>query len=494
MTLPFRLPVSADIHHAPSQAEAADAPAERRCRAGLELARRAVEDAKRRGGFDAIALVGDLLNHGEMPSGPEALAAVRDQIRKAAPDAPLLVVPGNHDGDPGRFAAVFGERPGVREMGGYRFVTFFDAYDARDRCSRSEADRERLRRLASEPGGPIVALQHNPLHPPIVSDYPYLPTNAAEVVRDYAEAGVLLSVSGHYHAGQAPAPHGDTHYVTAPGLCEGSLPYTLVTLEGRKVSVETRGLRMADVPRLVDSHAHTEFAYCRADVTAAGVLERARLLGLAGVCLVEHAPQLYCAADDFWAGRHISRPSVWRGAGASRMREFRQAMAPLRSDFVRVGLEVELDADGRMTLRDEDRAWPDLLVGAVHFLPEDFRALPFGQLASGFMRSTEGLLGAGVDVLAHPWRLFRWAERAAPADLFVPVAQALADTGTATEINFHGNDPEAGFLGACLERGVKVAFGSDAHALREVGAFGPHLDLLRRVAGTEDVGGLLAYA
>jgi histidinol phosphatase-like PHP family hydrolase len=248
-----------------------------------------------------------------------------------------------------------------------------------------------------------------------------------------------------------------------------------------------------DAPRLVDSHAHTEFAYCASGVTADEVIARSRMLGLAGVCLVEHAPQLYCAADDFWVGRHVARPEVWRGGAQARMGAFRQAMLPRRSAFVRVGLEVELDADGCLTLRDEDRAWPAPLVGAVHFLPEDFRTLSAADLASGFMRSTLGLLEAGVDILAHPWRLFRWAERTTPADLFPTVAQALADTRTAAEINFHGNEPVPAFLAACLERGVKIAFGSDAHAMHEVGAFGPHLALLRRLAGTDDVADLLLY-
>jgi histidinol phosphatase-like PHP family hydrolase len=77
--------------------------------------------------------------------------------------------------------------------------------------------------------------------------------------------------------------------------------------------------------------------------------------------------------------------------------------------------------------------------------------------------------------------------------LFAPVAQAQADTRTAAEINFHGNEPVPAFLDECLARGVKIAFGSDAHAMHEVGAFGPHLDLLRRLAATEDVAGLLLY-
>ena len=489
----FRLLVIADIHYAPSEAEAADAPPERRCTLGVELVCRAIADARLRGGFDAIALAGDLLNDGNPAGAPNALADLKDAIAQAAPDAPLLVATGNHDGHAGLVHAIFETRPGLHELGGCRFVVFADAYDAADRCTRRDEDRLLLRRLAREPGGPIVALQHNPLYPPIESDYPYMLTNSEEVQHDYAEAGVLLSLSGHYHAGQPLTLRHGTAYVTVPALAEAPFSYAMVTLLGHEALVETRRLRLPDAPALVDSHIHTEFGYCAQDVRSDLAIERARLLGLAGVCLVEHAPQLYCLSDDFFVGRHIARPALWRTDEYNRAPEYRRTLLPLRSPFVRVGLEVELDADGEMTLHDEDREWPDLLLGVVHFLPEDFTTLSAARLARLFMRTTEGLLAAGVDILAHPWRIFRWARQPLPADLFGDVAQALAQTRTAVEINLHGNTPDLEFLAACLARGVKVALGSDAHWLSEVGALHPHLDLLRRAAGKNDVAPFLMY-
>lgn len=489
----FRLLAIADLHYAPSEEDAAAAPPERRCVLGLELALRAIADARLRGGFDAIAILGDLLNDANLAGAANALTDLADAIGEAAPDAALLIAPGNHDGDPGLVYTIFRAAPGVRELGGYRFVTFADACDAADRCTRSDEARRLLHRLATEPGGPIVALQHNPLYPPIESDYPYMLTNGADVLGDYAEAGVLLALSGHYHAGQPPTSHRGTLYATLPALSEPPFSYALVTLRERHVDVEMRRLQMPDAPALVDSHVHTEFGYCAQDVASGPAIDRARMLGLAGVCLVEHAPQLYCTYEDFFAGRHIAQPALWRTQANNRAPEFRRTLAPLRGPRVRLGLEVELDADGRLTLHDEDREWPDLLLGAVHFLPEDFETLPAGLLISRFMWATEGLLAAGVDVLAHPWRLFRWARQAPPAELFGVVAQALAQTHTAVEINFHGNGPDADFLAECLSRGVKVAFGSDAHWVFEVGALHPHLALLRQVAGTDDVAGLLRY-
>jgi len=61
-----------------------------------------------------------------------------------------------------------------------------------------------------------------------------------------------------------------------------------------------------------DCHAHTEFAFCGEGASAAAAVARAAEVGLAGVCLVEHAPQLYVSKEDFWLGRHVYEAGSWR--------------------------------------------------------------------------------------------------------------------------------------------------------------------------------------
>lgn len=486
----MNLLVIADIHFAPPGRGNPVCP-QRRCELGAELLRRTVDDASRRGGIDAIALLGDLIDNGQHEYAEGCLRRLRTELDEAAPGVPILAVFGNHDVKADLLFEVFDQRPGTFEICGYRFVTFADRYAEDAACTRSEMDRRRCRRLAREGSNPIVVLQHNPMNPPIAADYPYMLTNRDEVMRDYAEAGVMLAMSGHYHQGQAPSLADGVQYFTAPALCETPYRYALVTLQGQEATVEVRQLCCDDEYPLVDRHVHTEFAYCAQDVTAAGAIERARTFGLAGVSLIEHAPQLYCRENDYWSGGFIRRPGLWRSRKHSRMAEFRRAVLPLRSDFVRVGMEVELDADGQVTLRRQDRDGLDLLVGAVHFLPEDVDSLGDAGLAMAFMRTSEGLLEAGVDVLAHPWRFFGRTRQKAPTELYVPLADALAATGTAAEINFHGNAPDPAFFTICAERGVKIALGSDAHRLDEVGNFPAYVDMLRRIAGDGDISDLL---
>ena len=88
---------------------------------------------------------------------------------------------------------------------------------------------------------PLVALQHNPLHPHIEADYPFMLANADAVLSGYRDAGVLLSLSGHYHPGQAAhrlgGSAGGMSCYTAPAICEEPFRFAHVRLRGREVEV-----------------------------------------------------------------------------------------------------------------------------------------------------------------------------------------------------------------------------------------------------------------
>ena len=481
----FRLLVITDVHYSP-----AGALGEHACPMGAELVRRVVEDAKLRGGFDAIALLGDLLNDGDAPGSVQALAEMNEQIRKAAPDAPLMVVPGNHDGPPEGVFAAFGDSPGLHEIGGYRFVTFLDDLTDAGRV-RSEADRRKLAQWAARSDAPLVVLQHYPAWPHYEECMALMLANHEDVARDYARAGVLLAVSGHIHPGQPLCKFDGVQHYTVPCLAHEPFPYAVIELDGRNVSVLPRQLQLDGTIPVIDRHVHTEFAYCSRDLTAQGVVERSRLFGLAGVTLVEHAGQLYVSGDEFWSAAHVHNPAVWRKKSEHyRMDKFREKIGPLRDGYVRIGMEVEVGCDGCLTMHDEDIEWVDLLVGAVHWLVEDIDGMTPAQETAAFMRTVRLLLEAGVDVLAHPLRyLNKFGRR--PKEVYADVADMLAGTGTAVEINYHHNGPDPEFLAICIDRGVKISLGSDGHNPCESAAFNPHLDLLRRIAGTRDPAELL---
>lgn len=109
-------------------------------------------------------------------------------------------------------------------------------------------------------------------------------------------------------------------------------------------------LQLPTNPLLVDTHAHTEFAYCCTTSSVSDDLNRAALFGLAGLGVAEHSPQLYCSAEDYWQGQHIYNPKIWRQTQQNRMPAFRKCLDSLSIPGLGRGLEVELDRDGELII------------------------------------------------------------------------------------------------------------------------------------------------
>ena len=139
------------------------------------------------------------------------------------------------------------------------------------------------------------------------------------------------------------------------------------------------------------------------------------------------------------------------------MAAYRRLAEGFRSDRVRAGLEVELCADGSLLLAPEDADGWDLLVGAIHEIPEVQKGVTSQtDTEAFFLRDVQHLLTHPIDVLAHPFRFFARKGLQKPVHLDPVVADLLAVHGVAAEINFHTNQPEPEFFRLCLARGVKI--------------------------------------
>lgn len=247
-------------------------------------------------------------------------------------------------------------------------------------------------------------------------------------------------------------------------------------------------LPKTDTPALVDTHCHTGYAYCATDVTAKDNIATSKTAGLHGLCLVEHAFQLYFDEADAWSWQWQTDDALvqksWR-TGRGRMPQYRKFAQDLRDQhngYVRLGLETDLRADGSLLLAEEDsRGW-DLLVGSVHYIHDLNRGRTTrAQTEKLFLRDTERLLAHPIQVLAHPFRFLYHAEIKRPRHLYKTVAQWLAESGVAAELNFHWNKPDARFIEECLSLGVKIALATDSHKMEEVGDLSPHLELFRQI-------------
>ncbi len=243
--------VLTDVHYhskkpAPGPADLAAAVAhpgpagERRGDLGLQLVRRALDDASHLTHLNAILALGDLVDNGAAPGAVADLAELRAEL--ARPGLPVLAVRGNHDADL-PVAGPPGEKVHRTVLGGYQFLVFTDPYDAAGHTTRSPEALQAVAEAAGKsPDLPIVALQHSPLNPVIGGSYPFMPDNREAIMAAYTKAGVMLSISGHYHPGQGLNYVDGVGYLTAPSLCEAPFRFLIVHLRGRHVDVTEHSL------------------------------------------------------------------------------------------------------------------------------------------------------------------------------------------------------------------------------------------------------------
>ncbi len=487
MTQPFHILAVSDFHFT-DQAPASPLAA-RQGRFGSIFLRKALHRLKMEGQpVDLIVILGDLVDQGLDPNAGRDLDSLGRTIQKLG--VPALVIPGNHDRGPGGAVHPLFTPPGLHEIGGYGFWVFHDPVGEDDVTTRTPESLKALESLAAQrPDLPLIALQHNPVAPPIESSYPFMLTNEKAVLKTYAKAGVCLSLSGHFHIGQPPCRLDTLLAFTVPAICEAPFRFSHIRIEGRDVRITDHHLRM-DVPGLVDTHCHTEYSYCSTSSSAEACTAVSQVLGMGGLGLVDHSYHLYFDKSTAWSWRWFADEELVRQAWTERtgrMDAYRAAARAWKSPFVQIGLELDLRKNGDLMLAPADRSDWDLLVGAVHVL-QGFKkgVTPQKEAEALFMEQTVRVLEQPIHVLAHPFRFFRLNGLDVPTHLFEPLAELLARRGVAAEVNYHANQPDPRFFEICSARGVKIALGTDSHDLVEAGELTPHLHLLEAAGITPD--------
>jgi len=154
-----------------------------------------------------------------------------------------------------------------------------------------------------------------------------------------------------------------------------------------------------------------------------------------------------------------------------------------------VGVEADvIDLDGCLNIKPEIAAEADLVIASLHIIPGI--EMQWDKIASGKVsvdhkkvadRCMQGEVAAlknpQVDVLGHPLYVIsagRYLEEVEKGQL-AEIADTAAKHGVAVEVNghfFREYTPPKGYFDLfkiCLERGVKLSTGTDAHLPAQVG-------------------------
>lgn len=406
-------------------------------------------------------------------------------------EAPVIIVSDKHNQERKSFEDIIDKQPDFVDINGIRFVPFFDQgspYNA----FRPKDELSRMRKLGTEFDGPLVSLQHMPLFPPASAECPYNYTNADKIIEVMRENGYLMALSGHYHHGFEQLNNNGLNYLAGGALCKIPFEYTIVEIDaGGKISCLRENLAMPSELGLVDHHVHTRMAYCNENMDIPKSIAIAKLLGLEGIVISEHSSHLYFNQESYMQRMQFSQglPSSRKN---DRTAEYFAMYATEADDICRLGMEVDYDCRGKKVI--EPDIWSNLQFrnGAVHILKSIINKSQDTKLVDAeFLFLTEAITASEVDVLAHPFRVFGREGLKLPRHLFGPTIDILKRYGTAVEINYHTNEPSAEFFYMCIENGIKLSLGSDAHNLYEVGEFYPHLKFLHEIAPDYDLNDLL---
>lgn len=267
--------------------------------------------------------------------------------------------------------------------------------------------------------------------------------------------------------------------------------YSIVTIKGFEYEIQEFDLKILEKYQIADMHIHTHYAYCSSnDMLPKESIKRQDIFGIKKIGLVEHAAQLYIPEKDYWSAQFIEEPDIierYKDSQFNRMKVFKQEIKKYKSVTVKIGLEVELNANGNFALLEEDYEGWDFIIGAVHYLPQKYN----NNKKEGFMWANQRLIELGIDILAHPFRYFIRNNEPIPKDLYKPLVELLANSNTAVELNFHTNNPDPIFFKECIEQGVKIALGSDSHDLYEVGCSQVYLDFLMNLCDEENINSII---
>ncbi|MDD3116371.1 MAG: metallophosphoesterase [Victivallaceae bacterium] len=426
---------------------------------------------------DIVLIAGDLINDPSSSDAAEKTAQLYKIIKMLK--MPFIVIPGNHDLKNPEFYNIFPKPQTFIDIGKLRLVTFDDPETPGFNARRDSIETMRAARAGWT--GHLVALQHVPLNPPERCPFNY--ENAAELLDIMADCGYSLSISGHFHAGLPPLEYQGVTLVTAAATCEKPFPYQIIEIaDDGKVSCQTETLALPASLKLTDSHIHTPLAYCNENMSLPKINRLAELFGLTQTVISEHSAHLYFDLESYQNYDYFNQ-GVAAQTKPSRIAEYFTLYRQNATDHNILGMEVDFDRHGNPVIDKND--WQQLKFrnGAIHHLAsltKDRVSPP--EIDSEFLFLVEAALKSGIDVLVHPFRIFRRRNQPTPEKLFMPVVSLLKKYKTAVEINFHTNEPPPAFFKMCIDHGIKLTFGSDSHNLYEVGEFYPHLKLLEQIA------------
>lgn len=452
----------------------------RACPEAIYLLQRLVEYLGIRGDIDLLCITGELLAASEDPH--PILTAIKAILDKAS--FPVQIAPARDTTGAKLCLEMFGK--GVfRDLDGFRVQTCDFPLEKELTPGSLKAALDTAASPVNDAGKRIVILPEGgrpTMRPGAFSPDVLSAHNIATIVAACSPA-----------MANEPNPAG---IEVLDDFSETPYPFTLLSMtEGQMPTRQDIALRLP-LP-LRDLHTHSHFAYCNDDMDLAWESRLMDAVNLSGVAITEHSGHLLFSKKEYW-GKHWYPGDLAPSPQHNRIVAYKDFLSQAVKQDRRFlpGLEIDIDQTGRLVVDKDLLQTTHFRIGGVHFMSMTKPTPDTPGAVDEFMYLTERLISSGIiQALAHPFRAFAWdGDGAKPTWVFDQVVKMLKEHNVAAEINFHHNRPDPVFTRKCLDAGVKISLGSDAHALYELGAFLPHLDFLRQIGYDGDFRDILINA
>ncbi|GAB6158868.1 histidinol-phosphatase HisJ [Desulfotomaculum varum] len=247
----------------------------------------------------------------------------------------------------------------------------------------------------------------------------------------------------------------------------------------------------------VDYHLHT-FRCGHAVGTVTEMVAAARHKGLKEIGFAEHLPM-------YWLPEEKRNPQVSMPPAhlAIYVAEVMQARAANPDITIKLGVEADYIPGHEAKLKDVLASLPlDYVLGSVHFLGDwafddpacldEYKKNDIQDLYDLYFQHVQQAASAGLfDSLAHPdlIKKFGFLPQRPLTDLYRKTVRVMKQFDICAEVNTAGwrypcNElyPSPEFLTLCLEQGVPVTLGSDAHKPEQIGeGLDLAVDLLKKI-------------
>jgi len=201
-----------------------------------------------------------------------------------------------------------------------------------------------------------------------------------------------------------------------------------------------------------DFHVHTDASDGRAGITE--MAEAARSLGYKFICVTDHSKSSAIANG-------LSAKEL-----AEQIKQIHKLNEKLKGITILAGIEVDILADSSLDFDDKLLADLDFVIAAIH----SGMGSPREKVTT---RTLKAMDSPYVNCIAHPTaRLIGQRE---PMDIDIAaVIKHAAETHTALEVNAHPYrlDLKDVHCKMAIEAGVKLAIGTDAHSIGDLGLMG----------------------